>query len=313
VPTAKASFHVPAFQNDYVTLLNVYIPPGRNTGYHVHTLDMVTVIVEDADTTAQSLGHPPNPAAHSPRGRLNFSAYGKQPQTHKVTNVIMRAAIYFTPPADHPLTREAALWLGRDAFTGRLLTGQKAGADWITAEPRRYGFHATLKAPFRLADGRSLAELEQALVEFCRGGSRIEAVKLEIGQLGSFFALIPASENEPIAALAAEIVKHFELFRAPLAPHEIARRKSAHLSATQQRNLEQWGYPYVFEEFRFHMTLTGSIATAQRGPVLAQLQQRFDALLVGPIDIAAIALVVEAEPGADFRVHALYPLQGRRA
>src|SRR5258708_1307240 len=79
VPTAKAPFHLPAFQNDYVTLLNVYIPPGRNTGYHAHTLDMLTVIVEDADTTAQNLGRPQNPVAHSPRGRLNFSAYGKQP------------------------------------------------------------------------------------------------------------------------------------------------------------------------------------------------------------------------------------------
>jgi len=87
VPTAKAPYHVPAFQNDYVTLLNVYIPPGRNTGYHAHTLDMLTVIVEDADTTAQIPGRPPNPVAHPPRGRLNFSAYSKQPQTHKVTNV----------------------------------------------------------------------------------------------------------------------------------------------------------------------------------------------------------------------------------
>jgi hypothetical protein len=87
VPTAKAPFHVPAFQNDYVTLLNVYIPSGRNTGYHAHTLDMLTVIVEDADTTGQNPGSPPNPVAHPPRGRLNFSAYSKQPQTHKVTNV----------------------------------------------------------------------------------------------------------------------------------------------------------------------------------------------------------------------------------
>ena len=87
VPTVKAPFHVPAFQNDYVTLLNVYIPPGRSTGYHTHTLDILTVVVEDADTAAQILGLPPNPATHSPRGRLAFSAYGKQPQTHKVTNV----------------------------------------------------------------------------------------------------------------------------------------------------------------------------------------------------------------------------------
>ena len=87
VPTAKAPFHLPVFQNDYVTVLNVYIPPGRDTGYHAHTLDMLTVIVEDSDMTGQNPGSPPNPVAHAPRGRLNFSAYSKQPQTHKVVNV----------------------------------------------------------------------------------------------------------------------------------------------------------------------------------------------------------------------------------
>jgi quercetin dioxygenase-like cupin family protein len=87
VPTAKAPFHLPAFQNDYVTLLNVYIPPGRNTGYHAHALDMLTVIVEDSDTTGQIPGSPLGLVAHAPRGTLNFSAYSKQPQTHKVTNV----------------------------------------------------------------------------------------------------------------------------------------------------------------------------------------------------------------------------------
>jgi hypothetical protein len=87
VPTAKAPFHLPAFQNDYVTLFNVHIPPGRDTGYHVHTLDILTVVVEDADTTRQNPGSPPSAVTHAPRGRLNFSAFGKQPQTHKVTNV----------------------------------------------------------------------------------------------------------------------------------------------------------------------------------------------------------------------------------
>jgi putative phosphonate metabolism protein len=225
----------------------------------------------------------------------------------------MRVAIYFTPPADHPLTRDAASWLGRDAFMGRLLTGPTAGADWITAEPRRYGFHATLKAPFRLADGRSLAELDHALAEFSDVAAPVDAIRLEINRLGSFFALTPASQSDAIAVLAADVVKYFEPFRAPLTAHEVARRNAAALSATQQRNLEQWGYPYVFEEFRFHMTLTGSIVPAQREAVLAQLQQRFAALIVQPIEIAAVALFVEAQPGADFVVHSLHPLQGRRA
>ena len=87
VPVAKAPFQLPVFQNDYVTLLNIYVPPGRNTGYHTHSIDIVTVVVEDADTTAQNIGQQPNPVAHQPRGNVVFTAFSKQAQTHKVTNV----------------------------------------------------------------------------------------------------------------------------------------------------------------------------------------------------------------------------------
>ena len=127
----------------------------------------------------------------------------------------------------------------------------------------------------------------------------------------------PASRFRPgpfvQAALvaAASVVERFEPFRAPHEPDELARRTAAGLNAAQQRNLERWGYPYVFDEFRFHMTLTGPIAPVQWDAALGVLQERFGALLADPIELDALALFVQAESGADFLVHARHPLQGR--
>jgi putative phosphonate metabolism protein len=226
----------------------------------------------------------------------------------------MRVAIYYTPPADHPLTEAVALWLGRDAFTGQPIPTPPADAidvSSVTAEPRRYGFHATMKAPFRLPNDRTLAELDRMLAEFCTCIAPIKAMQLKIERLGSFFALTPASSDAAVATLAASVVERFEPFRAPLDPDELARRTVAGLNPAQQRNLEQWGYPYVFDEFRFHMTLTGPIAPVQRDAVVGVLQDRFGALLADPIEIDALALFVQAGSGADFLVHTRHPLQGR--
>jgi len=41
VPIEKAPWHLPVFKNDYVTVLKIDIPPGRNTGFHTHATDSV--------------------------------------------------------------------------------------------------------------------------------------------------------------------------------------------------------------------------------------------------------------------------------
>ncbi len=88
VPILKAPYHQPVFRNEYVTLLNVNVPPGRNTGYHIHTGDSVSVNIDDADMTNQDFGAPqPGPAQHSQRGRPNYTDYRKQMRTHKASNV----------------------------------------------------------------------------------------------------------------------------------------------------------------------------------------------------------------------------------
>jgi hypothetical protein len=87
VPVDKAPFHVPVFRNDYVALVNVYIPAGRIAGYHIHSLDQISVLVSDADMVGQVLGEQPGPSRRNPRGNVGFTEYSKKALTHKVSNV----------------------------------------------------------------------------------------------------------------------------------------------------------------------------------------------------------------------------------
>ena len=88
VPIEKAPWHLPVFKNDYVTVLKIDIPPGRNTGFHTHTTDSVSVNIEDADMANQNIGEKQTPPQHSKRGGANFTAFSKQPpRTHKASNM----------------------------------------------------------------------------------------------------------------------------------------------------------------------------------------------------------------------------------
>ena len=226
----------------------------------------------------------------------------------------MRYALYFSPPKDDPLTLAAAAWLGRDAF----LAGQVAPTDIdgftreeigaLTAEPRRYGFHATLKAPFSLAEGRSEADLLEAMDEFAAESAPFEIPQLTLDALGPFFALVPGAPCPALDRFAAETVRRFEPFRAALSDKDVARRNPERLTPTQRGNLESWGYPYVFDEFRFHMTLTGPVPEERRAAVRAVLEEAFAGFLGRPLAVTALALFTEERRGAPFAVHSLMPL-----
>jgi putative phosphonate metabolism protein len=226
----------------------------------------------------------------------------------------MRIAVFFTLPVDHPLTVAAARWLGRDAFTGRAFAqeaegGLDAGAiREVTAAAGRYGFHATLKPPFHPAPGATLAEIESALGAFCRRLTPVRIPSLRIERLGSFFALTPAAPAPGLAALADAAVEHFDVFRAPPTDDEVARRHRHELTPRQRENLQRWGYPYVFEDFRFHMTLTGPVPASRREEVGQILERRFTALAARPLSVDALSLFVEPAPPSEFRVHRTVPL-----
>lgn len=218
----------------------------------------------------------------------------------------MRAAIYYTPGSATDLARLAATWLGRDAFTGEVARAADPWRDARVAEPARYGFHATLKAPFRLAAGTTLDGLSEALAAFCAARAGLMIRRLVIGRLGGFLALVPAAPEPALGALEAEVVRAFEPFRAPLTAEEVALRHPTRLTARQRAYLERWGYPFVLDEFRFHMTLTGSLADEDAPAAERALADHFGAVLDRPLLLEGVGLFVEGEAGVPFRVHAFH-------
>ncbi|WP_424992639.1 DUF1045 domain-containing protein [Oceaniradius stylonematis] len=224
----------------------------------------------------------------------------------------MRYAIYFSPPRDHELTVAAAQWLGRDAFSGLPIPATGLGAlgagaqAYYTAAPRRYGFHGTLKAPFRLASHAREGDLLRALGEFCATMAPVPLPDLAIGLLGGFFALVPARENGRLNDLANRVVAGFDRFRAPLSDAELERRRPERLSRAELRNLYNWGYPYVFDAFRFHMTLTGHVEEHERDRVEIALRRHFGALPEQELSVDRLTLFVERESGAPFDVHSVH-------
>jgi putative phosphonate metabolism protein len=221
----------------------------------------------------------------------------------------VRVAIFFSPPADHPLTIASAQWLGRDAYTGERFAPVADGTFHhdelaaLTAEPRRYGFHATMKAPFRPADGVRLEDVEAFLARFCEDAAPCPLPGLRVGTLGPFFALTPDPAAIAVNRLAARVVESFEPLRAPLDAKELERRRRSPLTPVQDAYLAAWGYPYVFDEFQFHMTLTGPVPAERQAEMGGILHRRFDNLLDGVV-IGSLAVFVEEAPGAEFRVHA---------
>jgi putative phosphonate metabolism protein len=226
----------------------------------------------------------------------------------------MRYAIYFTPPAHDPLTLAASQWLGRNAFSGDMVEPPAIRGIGIhdiafnTAIPRRSGFHATLKAPFRLAPDVTEPMLLRHLMRFAGSHEPFELPHLEVGRLGSFFGLMPAMPCEQMRLFSCAVVQEFDPFRAPLSEAEIERSDPGDLSAPQFANLYRWGSPYVMDEFRFHMTLTGPLTAPDIGRFEKVLRDYFAPYLTKRVEISNLALFVEEEPGAPFQVHSLHPM-----
>ncbi len=170
-----------------------------------------------------------------------------------------RFAIYFIPP-EGALADFGAAWLGWDVVTGRdVVQPSVHGLRDITMTPMKYGFHGTLKPPFRLAAGRSFAELERAVADLAAAVKPAVSDGLELTTLGGFLALTPSGDVSDVRRVGQACVCDLDTFRAPASAAELDRRRAAGLSARQDALLTQWGYPYVMDEFRFHLTLSGRL------------------------------------------------------
>jgi hypothetical protein len=235
-----------------------------------------------------------------------------------------RFAIYAVPgtgsaDAAGPLLRERAeQWLGRSASGDPVTPGIPAGwtreaVDAITVSARRYGFHATVKAPFRLAPGRTPGELDAALARFAAGRAGARIPRLRLARLGTFFALVPDAEAAEFQALAGEVVTRFDCFRAPPTEAELAGRNPAALTSRQRELLTTWGYPYVLDEFRIHLTLTDDIPDGQQSAVEHTLAGWFAGSLGATVSVDALVLFTEAGPGAPFERYSVHPLRPVRS
>jgi putative phosphonate metabolism protein len=225
-----------------------------------------------------------------------------------------RYAIYYAPPRGSTLDRFGAELLGYDAWTGEELPFPEGLAeavpDWreVTRDPRKYGFHATLKAPFALAPGKTEAELIAACAAFAGEPRVIPSFRPVADSISGFIAVIPVERSAPLEALAADCVTAFDRFRAPLTERDRARRSPNELTERQRDHLERWGYPYVMEEFRFHMTLTGRLDAARRWSVLDMLRARFAATAVDSLAVDRIALFRQDAAEVRFRIVGNWPL-----
>ncbi|WP_353190385.1 DUF1045 domain-containing protein [Pandoraea pnomenusa] len=233
-----------------------------------------------------------------------------------------RFAIYYAPPAGSCWWNEGSRWLGRDAITGRALNapqvpGLSRALHDVTVDPRRYGLHATLKAPMRLTPVARLADLRDVAVAVASRHApfdlvvRTDVVDADNGKRPGFVALRPAvgaSQATAVDALAADCVRAFDELRAPLADVELAKRLAQPLSSQQRERLMQWGYPYVLDEFRFHVTLSDRVDANDAAAIIEWWQPRVQAL--GPMRVDSLAIFVEPTPGAPFVLLDRFTLRG---
>lgn len=227
-----------------------------------------------------------------------------------------RYAIYYAPHPDTAFARLGASALGYDAQSGTCVPYPpaltRAIRNWpeIVAQPARYGFHATLKAPFELRQGEGESNLLDAVRALALLLRPLDIGILEPEIMGSFIAMVP-SDQTTIRPTVARIVTELDHLRAPLSESDRKRRLEVPLSDTQTKYLDQWGYPYVFDEYRFHMTLTGSLVdAAHRATVGVALQQLFLAIRA-PVIVDALTVFRQQERATPFTAIARFEMMDR--
>lgn len=232
-----------------------------------------------------------------------------------------RYAIYFAPPPDTDLWRFGSAVIGYDASTAKDVPFAKpsgmTGNAWqaMTEEPRRYGFHATLKAPFELSKHADTAGLLVNVGILATSLAPVSIGQLAVAEIGRFIALVPVEVPRDLEALAARVVDGLDHLRAPLSEADRARRSKSPLTPRQLGHLHRYGYPYVREDFRFHMTLTGPIADdAERARLREGLASAYTkAGAAGPVTVDALAVFRQDARSDRFRVIARLPLSRRPA
>ncbi|MGC5777309.1 DUF1045 domain-containing protein [Methylobacterium sp. NFXW15] len=219
-----------------------------------------------------------------------------------------RYAIYALPEAGSALEHFGRSVLGIDNVTAEAVAHPADLPDLagVTVAPRVYGFHATLKAPMRLVPGCTEAHLLEHVQRLAAAHPPVAVGELAVAALGRFLALVPVAAPAALALLAAECVAALDPLRAPLTEAEIAKRKPERLSPRARALLDRWGYPHVFEEFRFHMTLTDALPPEAQADWKARLTEAYLKSGAGPLTIRSLG-ILRQDGAAPFRLLARIP------
>ena len=222
-----------------------------------------------------------------------------------------RVGVYYCPVPADPLFHAGAAWLGRDPESGApLVQPTLPDIAEVTADPRLYGFHATLKPPMRLATGRTWAALLDAVNRLAEQIAPFALPPLAVMDVHGFLALRETVASPPLQALADMCVAKLDPFRAAPSDAELARRRKSGLTPAQEAMLLTWGYPYVFETWFFHMTLTRRLAQAEHAVWRPEAEQYFAAALNHQRTVADLCLFTQTGPGAPFLIAERIPLRG---
>lgn len=225
-----------------------------------------------------------------------------------------RYAIYYAPAYGSPLAEFGRRWFGYDPKAGtsidqRITIGlDDAFVFDVTSQPARYGLHATLKPPIQLAIGRTEEQLAAATARLAQRLELVTTGPLEVVNLDGFLALCPSGDLTALNALAAEIVEQLDPFRAPPGAAERQRRVTANLSPRQRELLEAWGYPFLLDQFRLHITLTRRLDDGERQRLLSRLKDELAEHCTQTFVVDSICLYGDPGESRPFRYIHRFPL-----
>ena len=228
-------------------------------------------------------------------------------------NSFSRYAVYFSPPEESDLFKFASSWLGWDAQNAKKIFHPNfkdlvSDITELTKKQSCYGFHGTLKPPFALAETKNESELKAAILELSQSTRKFEIPAVNLQLLNGFVAIVATNENNEIKNLAKKCVQELDIFRQPESLEKVQKRRSVGLSQYEEFNLQRWGYPYIMDSFRFHLTLTRRLNPKELKNVMEVLASELTEILNTALPVRDICLFGESDTSGNFQIIQRFPL-----